>query len=915
MPNANYRVVTPEEWGGGPPASTGNAPAASGANYQSALKAIGQNTAGMAANLAPVVAGAEMGGELGALGGPFDPVTVPVGAVVGAGIGGLASPTAEWLAGKATGKPETAQPPGWAGALPSAISGAESEIGGRLAGEMIPPAWNAVKGAFTGKAEIAQTATEAAAAAEAKNVADRGELEDAAAKERLKQKQATAAAAEKAGQGAFAERVAVADRTQTAKTNITASQQAAQAKLDQTMARARTQIGKEIVPIARTEAIGSTLPSTEAPMEASAERIDRNQQFRDAITAPLQRFRTDWAARRDAVLSPHAAKTIDDAPLRQAVAEELNKWPPGHAPYAPRTARLLEEAGQIRDVPTDEELLSDAGYYDSHQVALRPDQLTGYVGKLRSDWEAAHPVQGFSSVQELLGLQSKANALARASKGADRTAALRVVHGVDDTLASLDIPELKGINAEYRDHRLHFPYDFEDAIQNAARPVDAAKEIFTKPERVLDLVKYGTPEERGQLGQLYADYVKENGDKVLDPATVKALGYTGPFAHPEGWMYATNAVERIGEMFDSAPQAKAAYDAAMATAENQAKDEYATSVLKDAQKDLSVLGPAGKRIQVQIAGARTLPDKATIAVKALSNLEPGHAAAELGAEQAGTVKNAGFAVQHQFDRSARQAAQGFQPQSPEQAAVDAITNFKPSSSTFATRWRHRAEFLIPWAAGSASMGRESGYALAGLGLGVPLMAREGIAWGFRASLRNSAAALEFYHALQNPGTQQGLKTLAKYAVQGIMMQHGAPPPSDNSPVTKPGPAIGAANQKRAENIAGPKATPETIAHVKATDTKIRSGNTPNVQRDLSSGRISLGHVRKMVSGGPANLSSAFEGLSAADSIDVLAKATPKERELFLPVVVQKLQDESKQIGPQQSAMLMNQLRTMMAAPA
>ena len=36
--------------------------------------------------------------------------------------------------------------------------------------------------------------------------------------------------------------------------------------------------------------------------------------------------------------------------------------------------------------------------------------------------------------------------------------------------ADINVPAYKKIQAEYRDHRLHFPYKFEDAIQGHGTP-------------------------------------------------------------------------------------------------------------------------------------------------------------------------------------------------------------------------------------------------------------------------------------------------------------------------------------------------------------------------------------------------------------------------------------------------------------
>lgn len=243
--------------------------------------------------------------------------------------------------------------------------------------------------------------------------------------------------------------------------------------------------------------------------------------------------------------------------------------------------------------------------------------------------------------------------------------------------------------------------------------------------------------------------------------------------------------------------------------------------------------------------------------------------------------------------------------------MKAITEYEPKGG-FASRWKRRAEFWAPLMLGGLAVGRPSTYAGAGLAMGIPVLAREGLAAAWRQSLRDPATAREFYYALQNPGTQVGLRTLAKYVTQATVMS--AMPRDVSSPRTanpRPGPGIKATDQKRAETIAGPKAPPEKVDRVKKISGEVRSGKTPDIHDDLSKGRISTSNVRKMLDGGPPSLASVFEGLSPADSIDVLAKASPEERGIFLPVVAQKIQTEGSKLPKPQQQMLMAQLRRVM----
>jgi hypothetical protein len=134
------------------------------------------------------------------------------------------------------------------------------------------------------------------------------------------------------------------------------------------------------------------------------------------------------------------------------------------------------------------------------------------------------------------------------------------------------------------------------------------------------------------------------------------------------------------------------------------------------------------------------------------------------------------------------------------------------------------------------------------------------------------------------------------------------------PTDKPArsPAVKAAEQKRAETIAGSKAPPETVDRVKKISGDVRSGKTPNVHHALSTGRISTSNVRDILEGGKPELASVFEGLSPEDAIGVLAKASPEEKQTFLPIIAQKLNDARSKMPPQQQQALMQQLRSVMA---
>jgi hypothetical protein len=280
-------------------------------------------------------------------------------------------------------------------------------------------------------------------------------------------------------------------------------------------------------------------------------------------------------------------------------------------------------------------------------------------------------------------------------------------------------------------------------------------------------------------------------------------------------------------MFDSAPQAKAKFDAALSDAEREAKDGYAAAVLKDARTDLRKLGITGVRIQQAIDAAPTLQDKATTAIRALNSLDPASEAVRgVTGEQGNVMGQAASGAAMNAPRTARQALAGFQPQDPQQAAVRAITEFQPGAGSFKDRWRRRLEFWVPLAAAGTVIGRPSTYAMAGIAMGAPIGARELLAYTYRQSLRSPEAANAFLYALKNPGTQQGLKTLARLAAQAAIFKDAQAPA---------GGILGRGTTAMVEPFfPSAPVKPEALAEMHR---KLAAGGTPDITRGVRGGHI------------------------------------------------------------------------------
>lgn len=791
--------------------------------------------------------------------------------------------------------------------------------------------------AIIGKGEVEQAASTAAKDTVTENESALGKLQKNAATEAEKQKTTAAKAAEDAGQHNLRERESAHQKAQTqvdaeqqrvneqveqSRQTLAAKQAEAEARATQTVAQAREKLSKDIEPEARTEAIQSTVvpPSGKATMDLSPERIARGEEFRDKTLAPLQRWREDWASRRDTALAP-IADTRTDAPELLNSMNDVREAAGKGGIISPKIKSLYKRAHLVAGYPEGMEIFG--GELTDEDLSGMPPEKREFYQQMRTGMRGQQP-----KVNDLLKLQSDASSVARSSKGVERFQAMKIVRGVDDTLSEIDpsklaegqtkspiVQKLSALNAEYRDHRAHFPYAFEDAVQGAARPVDASKQIFGDEERVRDLMKLGTPDEQQHLRTLFTDYMGDAGEKVVTPGTLKALGYTGPLARPEVQFQLKSTADKLGELFDTAPKAKAKFMQSVDDAAVAAKLENDTAAVKDALRETKKLGAIGKRIEAEINAAPTIAKKHEAAQKAFANIPPpaqpppgpptspqAQQAVQQASQSQVSPGGAAFGASIAAPRDARQALAGFKPNDPNAAAIQTIQNYKPPQSGFMPRLKYYAQRNAALAPILAAGGHT--YPLLAAGSAGGLVAGHELVSGiYRKMLQNPERATAVWQAFNNPGVKSNLDLLGKMAVSAQIDKMNDTPP--DKPAEKPNPKfISGIEARRAENIAGPKATDTKIDTIKDIDAEVRAGKVPDVHKDLGSGRISTSNVRQMLDGGKANIASVFEGLTPEQSVDALAKASPQEKLWALPIVAQQIADSGKTMPkPQQQALL------------
>lgn len=690
------------------------------------------------------------------------------------------------------------------------------------------------------------------------------------------------------GVKAGAEAGAKAEKAQTAMADTQAK---AQTELDQKYSKFRDQQ----VPGAKEEARHETVTGTvgqapSATMEQGPERIARNEQFRDSVTAPLERWRSDWAVRRNKLLESKADTVVDDGPLQTAVTQDESQWQPNARPYSPAAVRLI---GKVKALGAETDPLAE--FFPPEELKkLSPRQRQNYLDSLGRA-ESSAKVESYRTpspqavakqateatprtrpkVPELISLQSEANALARNSKGADRTLALKVVHGIDDSFAGADInvPAYKKIQAEYRDHRLHFPYKFEDAIQGTARPVDTANQIFAEPERALDLANLSNEAEKQDMRQLYGQWIAENGTKAVTKEQqpfLSKLYPNSPLAKPDAWVYLDKAEQHLGDVFENAPLARKKFLASLENQRAQLLADNSKESVDIARKLAKTLGPTGDRILAKIDAAKTPEEQAKIAYQEFGALRPSEEGQATG--------------------------------------VKAIQTASTPQGGLMGRLKHRAEIYGIL----ALSGRPYFVKLAtvlGVGTGIHEMLKAAVT----RSLRDPAAATKLYRAYIEPGAASSMDTITRNIVTSAMSAEVAQ--VGQAITAKPGPMVTHIEHEKAKAIAGPRGavSPERISRIEDLNKDVAKGDAPEVHADLRTGRLTHTDLARIVQPDKPGLAALFQGMSPQQAVDAFAVADPSERELALPALAQHIQDGSKQ-DPKSAAIAMQRLKSIMAQP-
>ena len=687
-------------------------------------------------------------------------------------------------------------------------------------------------------------------------------------------------------------------------------------------------VTKEQAPAAKAgivaQATGRTPETTAKALEAPTvevegahisgpEAIARGTETYSAVHEPFAKIRDSFDAQYDKLYGPYRDKTVSGEALGtelssiEADFKARNQPVPALVSQAQRLlggnpdqtaageAELLTTPGGVTVQRTGRGMTT--GYALGGKTPEQIQELIEYqksrgLGETAAQMEQKLPEQGLQArqpkVDELLTLQSKARTtLRRTPSGPEAEAAHRVLDGVRSTLAQAGVPGSQALDAQYRNFRTQFGDALWKKIGSAKDPTDYAGDIFNEPERAKLLMANASPEQRATLKGLYGDWVNREGAKVVKPehaAFLKTLAPGSRLAKPGAWVYDKTQEAHLEDVLGSSEKVRQQFTDSYVKGIADIKEDLDRQTVKDAIAHAKQLGPLGKTITKNIEVAGTPEQQAEVAMKAFTNMTPRDAAIK-------------FIQSPEFGKT---APNWIQRRLPIYGAV----------------------VLTQTARGASASGYMEGMAA----LGAADMARSALRKGYVWAVRNNADA--WFDATKGIGVPGNLNRIGQMSAraaidEGVsrLSQQGLglsdlSGKSEAKPPTTAGPAVKAAETKRAEAIAGPHATKERIDTIKGVSRKIgkgTAGKPPDVTNKLKHGVVSLENVRDMMDqhGGGASVASVFKGLSAQDAIGVLAKATPEERDMLLPVVAQKINDEGKGKPPQAQEQLIAALRAAM----
>lgn len=706
-----------------------------------------------------------------------------------------------------------------AGRIYNAATGSPEPLGGAL-------------GTLRGEPQVAAAAGQASGKAVEAGQAEAEKLQGAAGKEATKQGQAESKAVDETAEANMKAR---AKEYQKAKETIAAGQgqieQNAQTLQDKVAAeteRAAQQsvggIRDRIIQQATGRLPEQTQAAIHAPGEAGEladipgpEFVARRQAMQSAAYEPARLVGDELSRQYDATLGPFMDKPVPDvAPANDSVLHEQNWGHDNSVTFSAPIRKLFDDVteltgGGIRNpnfnintpegMAQAETVLKRAGWGQKQLDEYTPqEKLIEARNQLKLE-------NANVTVAQMRGLRSRASALfASSTDASDKAAALAIRDGIEKSLESSGIPGVKELNAKYATFKNLFGRDFYHGIAKAKDPIDAAPLLFNEPQRAARLANNANPDQLSTLREIYGDWVNREGNKVVDIKTqgplLQKLFPGTKLADPQSWIHLPDKMVKASDLMADDPEFNQQVVQLAQTERTKAATQITQQLLDQAQK----LGDAGRPIIQAAQQAKTPEDAARSLIQSFTGMSPEDAVRTLASTQVSpeeAARSAGAGA----PRVARSVAAGYQPPSPQEAALSSVQQGQMASAPgsggahmllYARRMWPLFATLAGW---DALMGHTpSPWHMGMASMGLVLKGSDLLQRSFLNSLKDPANAERFLSAVQTPTLPASKGIMARGIVRMLgtvgmnVMTNDAPGPKPaaseiNSPMSPEPPGL------------------------------------------------------------------------------------------------------------------------------
>jgi hypothetical protein len=448
-----------------------------------------------------------------------------------------------------------------------------------------------------------------------------------------------------------------------------------------------------------------------------------------------------------------------------------------------------------------------------------------------------------------------------------------------------------------------YPPEVWDRLNRAADPTDQMKIIFEHPQRALQFAQAATPAENDIFRRSFAEAYHSGKIRVTDemrPALEK-MGFSGELISPSGWARGEQDLNQIPEMLAGNPLTKQRWVRTAQNIINEENNKLDQTIVEEATDQAKKLPhQTGASILNQIEAAKTTKEKADIALRAF-----------------------GVDAQQQAGR---------------ESAIASIRNFDPNESMFVRRMRMMALRRGVFGVGSAVTGGGVHGIMGTVLIGGPIFMRDVLRAGWLWSIQHSdAAASKYLDAMNNLSRGPNLEFVIRTGIDATIADGARhivpigdpsamekrPTPGDKlfSPTPVPttrkqfdaGPMSQDISRKQATAMASARGQqePTHIDTVQELSKQVATGSPPDVHQALSTGRLSTAEVRALVNNRQANLTGMFDGISLPDALEAFGRGSHEEKELALGALVQKMNDDGRNLPPIARRAMMAQLSRAM----